>query len=190
MIRIHCTKKLDTKLPLDSSARLKRKLPIPHAANDEPESPLSGWHANLLTIQRRNCVFFVHDSTRFPLLATCLTKPDFAELDWWFQDALMNTLLKSGANQAQMDAAESALAELVCDLECDRSVQATMNRMGRILSIRSGITGSQSAILHPTEPARGWRKGPARLRESKARSGRSGRCWRCWIPLIDSALLS
>ena len=133
MIRIHCTKKLDTKLPLDSSARLKRKLPIPHAANDEPASPLSGWHANLLTIQRRNCVFFVHDSTRFPLLATCLTKPDFAELDWWFQDALMNTLLKSGANQAQMDAAESALAELVCDLECDRSVQATMNRMGQDL---------------------------------------------------------
>ena len=66
-------------------------------------------------------------------VAVNLYGPDFAELDWWFQDALMNTLLKSGANQAQMDAAESALAELVCDLECDRSVQATMNRMGQDL---------------------------------------------------------
>jgi Domain of unknown function (DUF6933) len=78
-------------------------------------------------------VLFVHDSTRFPLLATCLTKPDFAELDWWFQDALMNTLIKSGANETHMNAAESALSYLACDSECDRSVQATMNRMGQDL---------------------------------------------------------
>ena len=133
MIRLHCTKKLLAKLPLRSNGSLRRKRLLPYAVNDEPESPLSSWHANLLTIQRRNCVPFVHDSTRFPVLATCLTKPDFTELDWWFQDAFMNTLLKSGANEAQMDAAESALAELVCDSECDRSVQATMNRMGQEL---------------------------------------------------------
>lgn len=45
----------------------------------------------------------------------------------------MNTLLKSGASEAQMTVAERALAELVCDSECDRSVQATMNRMGQDL---------------------------------------------------------
>lgn len=122
MIRLHCTQKLLAKLPLNI-------LPLPQAANDEAESPLSGWHANLLTIQRRNCVLFVHDTTRFPVLATCLTKPDFAELDWWFQDALMNTLLKSGASKAQMEAAASALSQLSCDSICDRSVQATMNQM-------------------------------------------------------------
>lgn len=74
-------------------------------------------------------MLFVHDTTRFPVLATCLTKPDFAELDWWFQDALMNTLLKSGADSAHMDAAANALSHLVCDSLCDRSVQATMNQM-------------------------------------------------------------
>ena len=129
MIRLHCTKKLSAKLPLDSSGRLKGKLSPPQAANDEAESPLSGWHANLLTIQRRNCVLFVHDSTRFPLLATCLTKPDFAELNWWFQDALMNTLLKAGASEVHMEAAAGALGPLMCDTECNKSVQATMNRM-------------------------------------------------------------
>lgn len=129
MIQLHCTKKLLAKLPLDSSGRIKRKALLPQAANDEAESPLSGWHANLLTIQRRNCVLFVHDTTRFPVLATCLTKPDFAELDWWFQDALMNTLIKSGANETQMNTAGSILSQLVCDSECDRSVQATMNQM-------------------------------------------------------------
>lgn len=129
MIRLHCTKKLLAKLPLHASGSLKRKRPLPYAANDEPESLLSGWHANLLTIQRRNCVLFIHDATRFPVLATCLTKPDFADLDWWFQDALMNTLLKAGANDAQMEAASGALGPLVCDTECDRSVQGTMNQM-------------------------------------------------------------
>lgn len=129
MIQLHCTKKLLAKLPLDSSGRLKRKFSLPLAANDGAESPLSGWHANLLAIQRRHCVLFVHDSTRFPMLAICLTKPDFAELDWWFQDALMNTLLKSDANEAQMEAAASALSQLTCNSECDRSVQATMNQM-------------------------------------------------------------
>ncbi|MEX2474509.1 hypothetical protein [Marinobacter sp.] len=129
MIRLHCTQKLLAKLPLDATGRLKRKALHPQAANDEAESPLSNWHANLLTIQRRNCVLFIHDATRFPVLATCLTKPDFAELDWWFQDAVMNTLLKSGANEAHMEAAASALSQLVCDSQCDRSVQATMNQM-------------------------------------------------------------
>lgn len=129
MIRLHCTQKLLAKLPLDTSGRLKRKALLPQAANDEPESHLSGWHANLLTIQRHNCVLFVHDTSRFPVLTTCLTKLDFAELDWWFQDTLMNTLIKSGANETQMNAAGSIFSQLVCDSECDRSVQATMNQM-------------------------------------------------------------
>lgn len=120
MIRLNCTRKLLAKLPLDSYGRLQGKLLRPQTANDEAESPLSGWHANLLTIQRRNCVLFIHDTTRFPVLATCLTKPDFAELDWWFQDALMNTLLKSGADSAHMDAPANALSHLVCDSLCDR----------------------------------------------------------------------
>lgn len=129
MIHLHCTKKLLTKLPLTSAGRLNGKRPLAHAANDEAESLLSGWHANLLTIQRRNCVLFIHDATRFPLLATCLTKAGFADLDWWFQDALMNTLLKAGANDGQMEAAAGALGPLVCDMDCDRSVQGTMNQM-------------------------------------------------------------
>ncbi|MGP4845557.1 DUF6933 domain-containing protein [Marinobacter sp. 1Y8] len=129
MIRLHCTQKLLAKLPLHASGRLKCKRPFPQAANDEAESLLSGWHANLITIQRRNCVIFIHDTTRFPVLATCLTKPNFADLDWWFQDALMNTLIKAGANEKHMDAAAGALAALVCDTDCNRSVQATMNRM-------------------------------------------------------------
>ncbi|PAU89559.1 hypothetical protein CK507_01390 [Pseudomonas sp. WN033] len=129
MIHLHCTHKLFAKLPVDANGRLPNTRAHPLAANDAGDSPLSGWHANLITLNRRNCVLFVHNATRFPVLLTCLTKPDFAELDYFFQDGLMNTLLKGGASQAQLDTAASALTPLQCDTTCDRSVQGTLNRM-------------------------------------------------------------
>jgi hypothetical protein len=63
----------------------------------EHTNPLGSWHANLLTLQRRNCILLVHDETLFPLFIPCLTKPDFKALQWHFEDVLMNTLLKAGA---------------------------------------------------------------------------------------------
>jgi hypothetical protein len=144
MIRLHATQKLFAKLPLDSNGRLKSKRGLRHvtnwanngAANDTAESPLSGWHANLLTLQRRQCVLFVHDATRFPLFVPALKKDDFAELDFWFTDGLMNTLLKMGADEAVMARAHQQLAmlgPLLCDRETDRSVQGTLNQMGQEL---------------------------------------------------------
>ncbi|MAM85778.1 MAG: hypothetical protein CME36_00515 [unclassified Hahellaceae] len=129
MIHLHCTQKLFAKLPVNDIGRLPNTRARPGAANDPGESPLSGWHANLITLQRRNCVLFVHEKTRFPVVITCLTKPDSAEFDYFFQDGLMNTLLKGGANQAQLDAAARALAPLQCDALRDRSVQGTLNQM-------------------------------------------------------------
>ncbi len=130
MIVIHATKKLYTKLPLDSQGGIVTKKPEPPQEGVAiANNPLSGWHANLITLQRRNCVLLVHDATRFPLFIKSLVKSDFAELDWLFADALMNTLLKLDANQAQLDAVAALLAPCQFDTNCNRSVQGTMNQM-------------------------------------------------------------
>lgn len=132
MIKIHATKKLLAKLPIDEQGYLppdKSALPLAAEDVDAKENALSGWHANFITLQRRNCILFVHDTTRFPLFVSCLTKPDFASLDWHFQDAFMNTLIKIGAGQAMMENAEPLLKALCFDTECNRSVQGTMNQM-------------------------------------------------------------
>jgi len=129
MIKIHATKKLLAKLPVNKSGCLPNAKNLTTSPPALPENPLNNWHANLITLQRRNCILLVHDSTRFPLFITGLTKPDFANLNWHFEDALMNTLLKLGANQQQLDKAASLLSELCIDSVCDRSVQGTMNRM-------------------------------------------------------------
>ena len=130
MIQLNCTKKLLTKLSPDSEGLLPEGRAI---LNDigyflNP-NPLSGWQANLFTIQRRNCILMLHNTTRFPLLIIGLVKKDYPVLDYLFSDALMNTLLKIGANEEQMQTATEALAPLSIQSGCDRSVQGTMNQM-------------------------------------------------------------
>jgi hypothetical protein len=152
MIAIHATKKLYAKLPgvasmkqrgievsepdaLDSAnAALKQQTNLSSltptlSLREREQNPLSGWHANLLTLQRRNCVLLVHDATRFPLFIKGLVKADFARFDELFADALMNTLLKLGANPTQLDKAAALLAPCRFDTDCNRSVQATLNQM-------------------------------------------------------------
>ena len=147
MIRLHCTKKLITKLPLHPDGRLKSTRPNRFAANDGPETALSGWHANLLSIQRRQCVLFVHDETRFSVFLPALRKEDFADLDERFQDGFMNTLLKSGAHDDLMDRAHAALGPLVCDTECSRSVQGSMNQMAQDISYLFAYDGTPVAEI-------------------------------------------
>ena len=133
MIRLHCTKKLLAKLPLDDVGRIRNPKPYLLKNNTEEESALTGWHANLLVLQRRQCVLLVHDATRFPVFIPALKKDDFANLDYLFVDCFMNTLLKTGVDDVLMQAAHAALGPLVCDTECNRSVHGTMNQMAQDL---------------------------------------------------------
>jgi len=131
MIHLHCTKKLLAKLPLLDDGHLNSN--HGHFADEHTagKSLLSDWHANLILLQRHQCVLFVHDATRFPVFVPALKKKDFAELDYYFQDGVMNTLLKVGAEEQHMVAVEKLLAPLVCDNDCNRSVQGTLNQMGQ-----------------------------------------------------------
>lgn len=128
MIKIHSTKKLLAKLPLGENGILINSC-VNTDAGATGASPLGSWHANLLTLQRHNCILFVHNATRFPVFLKELRKPDFAELARHFEDGFMNTLLKAGADDVQMQAAASALQPLQFDNDCNRSVQGTMRRV-------------------------------------------------------------
>ncbi|MCG7904893.1 MAG: hypothetical protein JAY60_21025 [Candidatus Thiodiazotropha weberae] len=147
MIRLHCTKKLLAKLPLREDGQLKSKKSTPYAVNDAPESLLNGWHANLLLLQRRQCVLFVHDTTRFQVFVPVLKKADFAELDYWFADGFMNTLLKMGADDDLMQRAHAALEPLICDNDCNRSVQGSLNQMGQEIGFHIDYEGLSVADI-------------------------------------------
>ena len=116
-----------TKLPNNKKTTAKTIAPL-HGIGD--------WHANLLTIQRRQCVLFVHDITRYAVFIPCLTKPDFANLDLHFQDVFINSLMKAGVSMDLVDKATRFLMPEYTDYdtECNRSVQGTMRLMADDIS--------------------------------------------------------
>ena len=124
---IHCTQKLAAKLPIVSKTPL-----VDH-------NPLGAWHANLYVIDRRNCVMFCHDQTRFVLFMAGLKKADFANLEFWFQDLYANTMLKLGYDTALIERALSLLDPPVFDTVCDRSVQGSM-RTVRLMDLDGMLT--------------------------------------------------
>ncbi|MDO6564631.1 hypothetical protein Q4488_14705 [Amphritea sp. 1_MG-2023] len=71
---IHVTKKLADKL-------LKAGFDVPAKLDNKP-SLLGDWHANITTIQRRQCSVFTHDQTRFTVALTGVTLKEIKNLDW------------------------------------------------------------------------------------------------------------
>ncbi len=130
MININVTQKLYKKFDLDENGHLKERSEGPNAPDKTVDiNPLRDWHANLVMIQRRNCVLLVHDQTRFVVFIPCLTKKGFSAFQHEFEFAFMNTILKCGANEQQMNMAHSLLEKIQIDTNCCRSVQGTQNQM-------------------------------------------------------------
>lgn len=130
-MQLSATRKLFDKLPVDAKGQFA---PTPRSqwlyeAPPLEHNPLGGWQGNLVTLQRRNCVMLLHEATRFPLFLPALAKPDFVEFNDRFVDALMNTLLKSGAKDLHMDAAHRYLRPLQVVAQCNRSAQGTLNQI-------------------------------------------------------------
>lgn len=114
---IHCSKKLAAKLPSVSPG------PVPD------NSPLGAWHGHLFTIDRRQCVVFCHDATRFVLFMHGMTKKEFANIDCWFLDLFANTMLKLGYPQETLEKGVALLGNPRFDAVTDRSVQGTINQL-------------------------------------------------------------
>jgi len=122
---IHCTKKLATKLENVSS--------VPLSDN----SAIGSWHANLYMMDRRQCLMFCHDATRFVLFMAGLKKADFENLDVRFQDHYANTMLTLGYEPKTVEKALAEIGDLQFDTCCDRSVQGTMRVTKQDLDVMS-----------------------------------------------------
>jgi hypothetical protein len=64
IVIIHCTQKMAIKLPGVSATPLAET------------SPLGSWHAHLYTYDRRQCVLFCHDESRYCLFLPGLVKEE------------------------------------------------------------------------------------------------------------------
>jgi len=112
---IHCTKKLADKLPEVSST------PV------EEDSLVGSWHAHLYFIDRRQCVMFCHDHSRYVLFLAGLRKEHFSVLGGkWFRELYTASLQVLGCRGTQIRKAELSLGPVHFDTATDRSVQGSM----------------------------------------------------------------
>jgi len=113
---IHCSRKLAAKLPAVSTTPLAET------------SLLGSWHGHLFIVDRRQCVMFCHDASRYCLFLSGLRKPQFAELgDRWFRLLYLASLAALGCSDARVARAGLALGPICFDTVTDRSVQGSLN---------------------------------------------------------------
>lgn len=120
---LHCTQKLASRIPSTGD------LPSPETEPDGQAGPLSSWHAHLLTLDRRQCVLFCHDATRYVLFLPGLCAPQLAELGRWHRDLFLATLATQGLMHHHIARAGLTLGSLQMDRSTDRSVLSSMNRV-------------------------------------------------------------
>ena len=120
---LHCTQKLATRIPSITD------LPDPGVAHECQAGPLSSWHGHLLTLDRRQCVLFCHDATRYVLFIPGLRAPQLAELGRWHRELFLAVLEAQGLAHHHIASAGLALGPLQMDRNTDRSALASMNRV-------------------------------------------------------------
>ena len=111
---IHCTKKLAVKIPSVSKVAL------------EETSPLGSWHAHLYIIERRQCVLFCHDASRFMLFLPGVTKQHFVDLGDHHRELFLATLRAFKVDEVRLKAVALALGPVRYDTATNRSVLGSM----------------------------------------------------------------
>lgn len=117
---LHCTQKLASRIPTTAEQS---------ALGADPgrvAGPLTSWHGHLLTLDRRQCVLFCHDATRYVLFMPGLRAPQLAELGRWHRDLLLAVLQAQGLPHDRIARAALALGPLQMDRHTDRSVLGSM----------------------------------------------------------------
>ncbi|MCS6290748.1 MAG: hypothetical protein H8K10_17460 [Nitrospira sp.] len=87
---------------------------------------MSSWHGHLLTLDRRQCVLFCHDLTRYVLFMPGLRAPQLAELGQWHRDLFLAVLEAQGLRREQIARAGLMLGQLGVHRSTDRSVLGSM----------------------------------------------------------------
>lgn len=148
---LHCTQKLAAKLPEVSAAPLSES------------SPLGSWHAHLYTIDRRQCMLFCHDATRYMLFLPGLRKEQFADLGRLHRELFLATLAAEGVATGILKRVELTLGPARFDCATDRSVLSSMNvARGNMDCLK--VREDHISDIDPLETARWLNERPVTIR--------------------------
>ena len=129
MATLRCTQKLLSELKLRPSD------------STQQSSELSGWHANLLRIDRRKCVLFTHDTTLYSFFVPGLKKPDFESFREVFRQNLFKSLIAENLPQKHIELFLDDIREIEISNTNSRSVLGSMNDLTFQLKYQIADTG-------------------------------------------------
>jgi hypothetical protein len=148
---IHCTAKLAKKLPVVSKDAL------------EETCPLGSWHAHLYRFDRRQCVVFCHDRSRYALFLSGLRKPEFETLGDWFMEIFLSTLTAEGFEESAIAEVAKSIGTIQFDTATDPSVLSATHRVSQ--SIRDMLPRVHGVLeLDPTSVSLHLSHRPTRAR--------------------------
>ena len=119
MLTLQCTQKLLAQMSIELS----------HLKDADP---VALWHANLLQIDRRKCLLFMNDKTRYNFLVAGVKKPDYKHIGEIFLDALFRCMLNDGIGQKGVERVLDTCSNYCITKFSDRSVLGTMNDVADI----------------------------------------------------------
>lgn len=154
---LHCTQKLATRLPSTFF------LPGPDDGFVSQAHSLSSWHAHLLTLDRRQCVLFCHDVTRYVLFLPGLRAPQLAELGRWHRDLFLAMLQAQGLPHHHIARAGLTLGPLCTDRQTDRSVLGSLRVAAQDLKFGALDRTTNVMELAPVATSRWLNERPCRV---------------------------
>lgn len=155
---LHCTSTLAAKLSQDAFA----VAPLGESGEDRR---LGSWHGHLLLLDRRHCVMFCHDLTRYVLFLPGLRAPHFADLGRWHRELFLAVLATQGISLGRLAQVEMALGPLMVDRRTDRSVLASLRVAANDLQCGSLPRVSNVLDLDPIDTARHLNQRPCWVRK-------------------------
>ncbi|HBS47815.1 TPA: hypothetical protein DEO28_01690 [Candidatus Dependentiae bacterium] len=125
MALIQCTQKLLAKLDSFDVGLM-----------EETTSILGDWHANLLCIERRNCILFTNDLTLYSIFLPKIVKAHFQKLAEVFTQALALNLEAEALGQHIEPIFAEYKNKLIFTKSNNRSVLGSMNDIAYIVKLR------------------------------------------------------
>jgi len=134
MAQIQCTQKL------------LKELKVKPVEIQENLSPLSSWHANLLTFDRRKCVLISNNKTLYSILIEGLTKPDFNHFNDILGQAVFKNLLQENLPQEQIEILLEEFQQVTYTKTNSRSILGSMNDLAFQLKVMISMDGGLNNI--------------------------------------------
>lgn len=140
MAILRCTKKLLSELnqkPVDC---------------EEPSDTLSGWHSNLIRVDRRKCILFTHDKTLYTIFVPGLRKPDYKMIKEIFGQNVFKSLIRENILQGQIEIVLDNIRDICFAKTNNRSVLGSMNdltfQLKSMIAVSGGLANTDIVKLN------------------------------------------